>query len=146
MDDISFVIQDFGRDADDVARWCELVLSERIETTVRGDTVVIHPRPRQLTEAEWKQLEEVLLAAKPCSLSVDKARISADGEDYATVTVRSTGESIDLLVRDQVVTVPLKDGIGTLEITATAPTIEPIVIRAKEPLVYGFAQVEVEAI
>lgn len=51
-----------------------------------------------------------------------------------------------LSVRGQDVEVVLYDGVGTLEITATAPTIEPIVIRAKEPLVYGFAQIEVKAI
>ncbi len=74
------------------------------------------------------------------------AKFDARFEDYATVTVESQGESIVLSVRGQDVEVVLYDGVGTLEITATAPTIEPIVIRAKEPLVYGFAQVEVEAI
>ncbi len=146
MNDILVNIDGFDGQAIDISGRCELLFGEFIEATVCGELITIHPRPRQLTEAEWKQLEEVLLAAKPCSLSVDKARISADGEDYATVTVRSTGESIDLLVRDQVVTVPLKDGIGTLEITATAPTVEPIVVQAKDQLVYGFAQIEVKAI
>ena len=145
MDDISFVIQDFGRDADDVARWCELVLSERIETTVRGDTVVIHPRPRQLSEAEVFQIKAVLMAAKPFRLSADKTTIQAGGEDYATVTVTSVGDSIDVLVRDERVTVPLVDGTGKLEVAAEAATVEPLVVKAADELVYGFDSVEVIA-
>jgi len=144
--DKTFSIQEFPHDAGAVGRWCKLLFGESIETTVDVAGVTIHPRPRELTPAELEQLESVLRAAKPFKLGVDKTHIVAGGEDYATVTVESQGESIVLSVRGQDVEVVLYDGVGTLEITATAPTIEPIVIRAKEPLVYGFAQVEVEAI
>ncbi len=144
--DKTFSIQEFPHDAGAVGRWCKLLFGESIETTVDVAGVTIHPRPRELTPAELEQLESVLRAAKPFKLGVDKTHIVAGGEDYATVTVESVGDSIVLLVRDQEVEVELVDGVGTLEVSATAPTIEPIVIRAKEPLVYGFAQVEVEAI
>ena len=132
--------------ADEVSSYCQLLFGERIETTVNSEAVIIHPRPRQLTEPELAQLEVVLRNAKPFALSVDKATIRADGEDYATVTVESAGETVVLSVRGQDVEVALQDGVGTLEIAATAPTVEPIVVQAKDQLVYGFAKVEVEAV
>ncbi len=144
--DKTFSIQEFPHDAGAVGRWCKLLFGESIETTVDVAGVTIHPRPRELTPAELEQLESVLRAAKPFKLGVDKTHIVAGGEDYATVTVESVGDSIVLLVRDQEVEVELVDGVGTLEVSATAPTVEPITVRAKDQLVYGFAQVEVEAI
>jgi len=144
--DKTFSIQEFPHDAGAVGRWCKLLFGESIETTVDVAGVTIHPRPRELTPAELEQLESVLRAAKPFKLGVDKTHIVAGGEDYATVTVTSVGDSIVLLVRDQEVEVELVDGVGTLEVSATAPTVEPITVRAKDQLVYGFAQVEVRAI
>ncbi len=132
--------------ADEVSSYCQLLFGERIETTVNSEAVIIHPRPRQLTVEELEVLEATLRMARPFGLSVDKPIIRADGEDYATVTVESVGDSIVLLVRDQEVEVELVDGVGTLEVSATAPTVEPITVRAKDQLVYGFAQVEVRAI
>ena len=144
--DKTFSIQEFPHDAGAVGRWCKLLFGESIETTVDVAGVTIHPRPRELTPAELEQLESVLRAAKPFKLGVDKTHIVTGGEDYATVTVTSVGDSIVLLVRDQEVEVELVDGVGTLEVSATVPTVEPITVRAKDQLVYGFAQIEVKAI
>ncbi len=137
-------IPGFTQNAGDIAAWGELLFGFRVDCAVGSGHIAISEH--NLTEAQLVQLEAVLRNAKPLTLSVDKTVIWADGVDFATVTVESQGESIVLSVRGQDVEVVLYDGVGTLEITATAPTIEPIVIRAKEPLVYGFAQVEVEAI
>jgi len=144
-EDVYFAFR-IPHDAEFVSTCCNLLFGERIETTTNRTGVIVHPRPRQLTEDELAQLEAVLRAVRPFSLSVDKTRIQAGGTDYAVVTVQSSGDSVVLLVRDTEVEVPLIDGQGVLEITAEAPTIEPIVVRAKDHLVYGFAQVEVEAI
>jgi len=144
-EDVYFAFR-IPHDAEFVSTCCNLLFGERIETTTNRTGVIVHPRPRQLTEPELAQLEAVLRNAKPFALSVDKATIRADGEDYATVTVESAGETVVLSVRGQDVEVALQDGVGTLEIAATAPTVEPIVVQAKDQLVYGFAQIEVKAI
>jgi len=143
--DKTFSIQEFPHDAGAVGRWCKLLFGESIETTVDVAGVTIHPRPRELTPAELEQLESVLRAAKPFKLGVDKTHIVAGGEDYATVTVESVGDSIDVLVRDERVTVPLVDGTGKLEVAAEAATVEPLVVKAADELVYGFDSVEVIA-
>jgi len=137
-------IPGFTQNAGDIAAWGELLFGFRVDCAVGSGHIAISEH--NLTEAQLVQLEAVLRAAKPFSLRVNKTRIVAGGEDYATVTVESVGDSIVLLVRDQEVEVELVDGVGTLEVSATVPTVEPITVRAKDQLVYGFAQVEVRAI
>ena len=137
-------IPGFTQNAGDIAAWGELLFGFRVDCAVGSGHIAISEH--NLTEAQLVQLEAVLRNAKPFALSVDKATIRADGEDYATVTVESAGETVVLSVRGQDVEVALQDGVGTLEIAATAPTVEPIVVQAKDQLVYGFAKVEVEAV
>lgn len=71
--------------ADEVSSYCQLLLGERIETTVNSEAVIIHLA--QLTVEELEVLEATLRDGQLFGLSVDKPIIRADGEDYATITV-----------------------------------------------------------
>jgi hypothetical protein len=92
----------------------------------------------------WQWNEAALAWRKPLTLTLDKATITADGADVATVSVWTAADvgSIDLDVRGEVVKLALTDGAGTLELTASAPTIAPhIVIRAVDQALFGAASV-----
>ncbi len=149
MSDHQIVISGFTHYADQVGFWSLALNGIRVEASTAGELVMIHPRPRQLTKAELAQLETVLRASKPFALTVDKAQITADGVDTAIVTVTTAPDlaSIDLDVRGQTVALRLADGVGTLELTASAPTLPPhIVVKAVDQMVYGHKEVIVEAV
>jgi hypothetical protein len=98
---------------------------------------------------QWQWDEAALSWRKPLTLTLDKATITADGVDVATVSVWTAADvvSIDLDVRGEVVKLALKDGAGTLELTASAPTIAPhIVVKAVDQVLFGTASVVVEAV
>ena len=80
-------IPGFTQNAGDIAAWGELLFGFRVDCAVGSGHIAISEH--NLTEAQLVQLEAVLRNAKPFALSVDKATIRADGEDYATVTVES---------------------------------------------------------
>lgn len=99
-------------------------------------------------EGVWVWDEATLSWLKPFLLTLDKATIVADGLDIATISVQSAADvaSIDLDVRGETVALPLVDSMGTLELTASAPTIAPhIVVQAVDQTLFGTASVTVEA-
>ena len=149
MSDRMITIPNCNHDASEISQWCYDTLGVRSEASTAGDRITVHPRPRELSDGEWENLVAVLMASWPFSIAVDRAQIDADGVDTATVAVVTDPliASIQMLVRDQEVEVELVEGVGTLQLTASAPTLDPqLVVRAVAQATFGHRQVVIEAV